>query len=337
MNKKKKPKELKKGFVISHYRLERKIGRGGYGYIYIASDLDSENTFYAMKIEKINPEKRGLQPEIEFMPTMQGSPYFPKFYGSGENGIFRWILYEILGPSLTIIRWSLKGEHFSKYTAFRAAKEMVRALQECHNRGIIHRDVKPGNFLIRPSREHPIVLIDFGLSRPFKTPDGEFIPPRDKIGFYGTSRYASVSVYKGNEQCRGDDLISWFYSLIEMIRGDLPFPNTRDKEVLRKVKQKLTIQKLCKKLPSQLIEIWNLIKDLTYYDDPDYDRICELLDEAAASVHHQNPEYDWLRISKRKMKKISAINIFEDSEESENITVYHKLKGIPQTGTCNIA
>ncbi|OHT11069.1 Casein kinase I isoform beta [Tritrichomonas foetus] len=332
------PPEFKKGFEVSHFRFERMIGKGGYGYIFIVKDLEDDN-YYAMKIEKIGKNKKGLLPEIEFMPTMQGTPYFPKFYGSGEEGEYRWILYEILGPSLTFMRFELPRNHYSKYTALKAGIEMLNGIEECHRRGIVHRDVKPGNFLIRPDSEHPIVLIDFGLSRPFKeSPDGPIIPPREKIGFIGTTRYASPSAFEGKEQTRGDDLISWFYSLVEMIRGSLPFPPSLDREQVYQAKVEISTDKLCENLPSQFKILWEEIKDLKYEDEPNYDRIRELLQEMIDGLKKKKKyaKLDWLRISRKRMKKISGIDIQDES--GDDVKVFFSQKNVQHTGPgCTIA
>lgn len=331
----KKPNEFKKGFIISHYRLERLIGQGGYGYIFIASNVETEQE-YAMKIEKIIPNKRGLKPEIQFMPQIQGSPYFPALIESGEDTTYRWIVYELLGPSLTYLRWQMHGDHFTKFTAFRCAIEMLRGIEECHNRGFIHRDIKPGNFLIRPSKKHPVVLIDFGLSRQFIV-NGDIIPPRKHVGFIGTTRYASINVYKGKEQCRGDDLISWFYSVIEIVRGNLPFPITKNKQKLLDYKSTLTTAKLCKGLPPEFVEIWDSIKDLTYYDAPDYNFIYHKLEECNNNLSRKDPEYDWLKFSTKTVKKISAIDFRDDADETR-ITVFDEEGNISQhPPICTIA
>lgn len=109
---------------------------------------------------------------------------------------------------------------------------MLRSIQAIHQKGILHRDIKPGNFLIRPSKSYPIVLIDFGLARPFLDPrNGQMIPPRDKPGFVGTRAYASINAHAGKELGRRDDLYSWFYCLLRIHKGKLPWKNEFEKPV----------------------------------------------------------------------------------------------------------
>ena len=69
---------------------------------------------------------------------------------------------------------------------------MLQCIHEFHNNKFIHRDIKPANFVIRKSKKHPIVLIDFGLSRQYLNKDGELIKTRERPGYVGTNMFAST-------------------------------------------------------------------------------------------------------------------------------------------------
>lgn len=68
-------------------------------------------------------------------------------------------------------------------------------------------------------------LINFELARKFLDDRGVIIPPRSKVEFCGTIRYASVDALNGKEMGPVDDLWAWFYSVIELTSGRIPLPD----------------------------------------------------------------------------------------------------------------
>jgi serine/threonine protein kinase len=330
------PSKFRRGSVIDHYRLERLIGKGGYGVIYVAKDLN-DGSFCALKIEKKHSKLRGLAVELQMFVSMKGSPYVPALIGSGSDEEHRWIAMELMGPSMTVLRWEFGGSRFSKYSGFLIADEMLKCIQACHESGWVHRDIKPGNFLLRGGSEHPIVIVDFGLSRCYLDPQsGEVLNPRHSVGFVGTSKYASIRSHEGKEQCRADDLIGWFYTMVELVKGDLPWPVTRNRAILLKAKRRTSIGQLCRNLPPECLEMFNYIDSLDYYDRPDYDRIHFLLNAARESCK-QHRRLDWEKLRSDRIKRISPIDFRR--EDGEEVRVFNKGKDVdgPVVAFCAVA
>jgi serine/threonine protein kinase len=102
---------------------------------------------------------------------------------------------------------------------------MVSRIQKVHEERIIHRDIKPDNFLIggTENTKDTIYVIDFGLAKCYKNAEGEHIPYKDGKNLTGTARYASIATHKGIEQSRRDDLETIGHVLLYFLKGSLPW------------------------------------------------------------------------------------------------------------------
>ena len=112
-----------------------------------------------------------------------------------------------------------------------------------HSKSVIHRDIKPDNFLIGIGKKvNEIYLIDFGLARRYRDQKTKIhIPYRENKSLTGTARYASINTHLGIEQSRRDDLECLAYVLFYLIRGSLPWQGL--KGVLPKEKHASIMEK----------------------------------------------------------------------------------------------
>ena len=101
---------------------------------------------------------------------------------------------------------------------------MLKILKIIHEKGYIHRDIKPDNFVMDKDGKC-LYCVDFGLAKKKMTVYKE-IPNK----FTGTARYASRSAFVGGTQSYKDDLESVLYSLIYLYRGSLPWCNLKYKD-----------------------------------------------------------------------------------------------------------
>jgi len=132
-----------------------------------------------------------------------------------------------------------------------------------HDKSLIHRDIKPDNFVIGLGENQSMVyIIDFGLSKKFRSSRSflhiAFVTNKKLTG---TARYASINALSGFEQSRRDDMESIGYVLIYLLKGSLPWQGLKvDKDedryqkILEKKKQ-ISTEKLCEGLPSMIIII----------------------------------------------------------------------------------
>ena len=131
-------------------------------------------------------------------------------------------------------------QRFTQETVCELALEGIAAIRCVHDHGILHRDIKPSNFAMgKPggAGASKLYILDFGLSRIYRMPDGSIRPPRKYAGFRGTARYAAINTHLSKEQCRADDLWSLFFMLVEATLGQLPWRRVKDKAEVGKMKQ----------------------------------------------------------------------------------------------------
>ena len=140
--------------------------------------------------------------------------------------------------------------------------QLVKRIERVHDERIIHRDIKPDNFLIGGTElnKDNIYVIDFGLAKAFKDSEGKHIPYRDGKNLTGTARYASIATHKGKEQSRRDDLETIGHVLLYFLKGSLPWQglpgkNKTDKyNAIKKKKLEVTLEELCKGIPREFFD-----------------------------------------------------------------------------------
>ena len=325
---------------ISHYTVVKLIGQGGYGDIYAVTD-DQNGVLKAIKVEAIGSDHQGLLFEISMLKKLQDSTLFPHFYDSGQTETHFFFVMNLLGPSVSNTRRQLPQHRYTLSSALRIGIFMIRAIKEFHNHGFIHRDIKPGNFLLQQSSLNPLVLIDYGLSREFVDPNtGRVYPERSHCGFRGTSKYASLAAHQNKDLSWSDDLISWMYSMIELVEGRLPWLSGRDFERTHRMKQVTSPRTLFSSLPGEFIDIWRHLNSLKFGERPNYDHIEDLIIRAMAKNNiAPNTPFDWEFLRPNVVKELSPLpSLPKASETANRIQIpyaLHAAVDIPQSNsTC---
>ena len=169
-------------------------------------------------------------------------------------------------------------KNFPLKTVCLIAQQMIDRLEYIHNKNIIHRDIKPDNFVMGLNMSHIVYILDFGLSKKYRSSrTHQHIRFCSNKKLTGTARYASINALKGCEQSRRDDLEAIGYVLMYFLRGSLPWQGlkvNKGEDRYKKIYQKKKATKaeeLCKDFPSELCDYINYTRNLDFEADPDYD------------------------------------------------------------------
>lgn len=179
-----------------------------------------------------------------------------------------------MGESLSDLFYRC-GRKFSLKTVLMLGEQLVTRLEAVHNAGIVHRDVKPGNFVMgRGEEAGTVFVIDFGLSNYWRSNSGH-IPFNTESPFRGTHRYASVNSHRKFEQSRRDDLEAIGYVLIYFLNGGLPWQSLRvarnkRRKAIGVSKASFSPEALCEGLPRQFAEFLKYVKVLNFEQKPNY-------------------------------------------------------------------
>lgn len=266
--------------LIKHrWFVTKKIGKGSFGETYAAVDEGTSQNV-AIKIEQLEGSKNALRQEVIALRQLQGCQFVVRFIHAGRQDHYNYLVMERLGENLAELRKQQPNGTFSMCTSLRLGIQMIEALEGIHELGFVHRDVKPANFVMGhradARKRGRAYLIDFGLARKYRLPNGTIRPPREDAGFRGTTRYASINSHKKRELGPVDDLWSVFYTLIEFLKGSLPWQRL-SKEQVAVVKEKETNPDLCQNLPLEFVLFMEHLQNLAYEDTPDYTYLKNLL------------------------------------------------------------
>jgi predicted Ser/Thr protein kinase len=144
--------------VLSRYRVEERLGRGGQGVVYRATDTETHGETVALKLVRCHPERPGASSLEVAHARRVRHPGVCRVYHTERHGDVRLIVMEyVQGPSLASARDALTPRE-----RLRVFGQICGAVQAAHEAGILHLDLKPRNILLRDGVE-PVVT-DFGLS-----------------------------------------------------------------------------------------------------------------------------------------------------------------------------
>jgi len=287
--------------ISNKYALSRRIGSGSFGEIFLGRDLQS-SAEVSIKLESLNSKHAQLLHESRIYQILQNGPGIPEFCWFGSEGNYNILVTELLGPSLEDL-FNFCSRKFSIKTILMIAEQMLNRLEYIHAKNLIHRDVKPENFLMGLGRKHTILYaIDYGLAKKYKDPKNNVhIPYIEGKNLTGTARYASINTHLGIEQSRRDDLEGMAYVLFYLMRGSLPWQgfaveSKKEKyDMIKDYKIATQPEQLGSGFPVEFSKFLAYTRALRFDERPDYAYIKKLFrDRMVADKFRLDYVFDWV-------------------------------------------
>lgn len=287
--------------ILDRYRIISKIGNGAFGKVYKCYDTKHSRIIALKTGDPKQPRsQQRMQQEFEIYSALQGSPGIPKLYTFHKSNSILYLSMECMGVNLMKL-WKLCNQQFSEKTVLMVAIQMLFRLETLHKNHILHRDIKPDNFVLgRDAMNTSLYLLDFGLS--IKMTD------RQEPLFTGSLRYASRNNHKGRRYTRIDDLESWLYIVIYFMKGELPWQNTMNSMTQANIhklqkeiglyKERITPDELCRGLPNWLL---NIARSLLHPNAvPQYGMYVDQMKNRMRQLRMKfDYQYDWTNLPTR--------------------------------------
>jgi serine/threonine-protein kinase len=211
--------------TIGSYEVERELGQGGMGVVYLARQPALEREVVIKTLRRVLAEDESI--EERFLREAQAAARIHHqnvvavhdcFAWRGERFIVQeYVAGEDLASVLQVVR------RLDPHVAGLVALELARGLEEVHAQDVVHRDLKPGNVLLGRSGDAKIA--DFGIALEARN------TALTQVGLaVGTPVYMSPEQHLGERADQRSDLFSFGVLLFEMLTGELPFPESDDEK-----------------------------------------------------------------------------------------------------------
>lgn len=199
--------------IGNYYEILHKINQGSFGIVYKAIDR-KKNEIVCVKIEsKVSTLKHEVR-VLQYLSN-HGVKNIPKIYTFGTLSHNQYFIMPFYEFSLTDFVCQ-KGVRLLPILY----SKLFRLLESIHDQYVVHRDIKPQNFMIKDGN---IILIDFGMATYYVDENMHHRPNITTDSIIGTPKYTSLFIHKGNTYSRRDDLVALMYMYFFLYTKTLPY------------------------------------------------------------------------------------------------------------------
>jgi tRNA A-37 threonylcarbamoyl transferase component Bud32 len=219
---------------LGRYVIERRIGRGAMGSVYLAKDprINRAVAVKAISIEKEFEDEELKEARLRFYREAESAgrlthPNIITVFDAGEDKGLAYIAMEYI-PGIPLRDFTDPKRLLAPKRALELAAATAEGLDYAHNQGVIHRDIKPANLLYNP-KDGTIKISDFGVAR---MTDNN----KTKTGIVlGTPMYMSPEQLGADDLTGLSDLFSLGVTLYELLVGEVPFKATNIAVLMTKI------------------------------------------------------------------------------------------------------
>jgi tetratricopeptide (TPR) repeat protein/predicted Ser/Thr protein kinase len=209
------------GGLLGHYRLEEQIGHGGMGIVFRAHDerLRRDVAIKILHPGTLSDESARKRFRAEALTLSKlNHPNIASVYDfDTQDGVDFLVMELVAGRTL---HESIHGRPLNEAEVIDIGSQIAAALQDAHEHGIVHGDLKPSNIALTPKRQ--VKILDFGLARRWRAGDAESTDSMSRLGA-GTLPYMAPEQFSGTVDVRSDIWAAGAV-LYEMATGRRCFP-----------------------------------------------------------------------------------------------------------------
>src|SRR6266536_2236210 len=237
--------DLLVGQAIGHYKISKRIGTGGMGEVYLATDMTAGRKaalkLLPMRFTSDADRLKRFQQEARALVGLN-HPNILTVYEIGEDHSTHYIASELIEGE-TLHQRLMRGR-IEVGEAVDTAIQVASALAAAHETGIVHRDIKPENIMLRP--DGYVKVLDFGIAKLAEQQVPVMIPTDEALllvetnlgSILGTVLYMSPEQAYGAPVDKRTDIWSLGVVLYEMVTGHAPFTGETPREVMSSILEK---------------------------------------------------------------------------------------------------
>lgn len=276
--------------TLANYTFNRDadlIGIGSTAHVFMGSHAEKQGHF-ALKIA-IQPHVT-FDTEVNALQTMEGNPGFVQVFEHEPD----YYVSTLTGPDVESLMqyFGDKGRKLKRFVVLDAILQLVDRVRALHDKGFVHRDIKPDNMAMG-FNSLQLMLLDMGNVVRYRDANGDHIVDTEQDIVVGTERYCSVRCHQKRTPSRGDDMVSIAYTAIYMRDGSLPWqgaglpPNAT---TIDRMHAKERYAETCDAATRALL---THAASIGFACEPNYDEFIGLVKNAVPIPSDEDPDGSW--------------------------------------------